>query len=179
MQDRALASTRKSCRKPTMEKSLSISDPLLLNGLFLQQALSPGSGRKHLFMPCSCFTWLRDRFENSGWIITFWFLSLRKLTLIKGSNYFQILTPLFHCHRGISGILLRKIKENKFLVLNLIKEHCAVQWQENRSLVHSLPAVLLQTFNWWDYKSKRSTNAWLPGVTWRFGKAPRKLSLQW
>lgn len=53
MQDRALACTRKSCRKLIMEKSLSISDPLLLNGLFIQQALSPGSGRKHLFMSCS------------------------------------------------------------------------------------------------------------------------------
>lgn len=87
-QDRALASTRKSCRKPIMEKPLSISDPLLLNGLFLQQALSPSCGRKHLFMSHSHFTWLRDRFENSGWIITFWFLSIRKLILIKGSNCF-------------------------------------------------------------------------------------------
>lgn len=46
MQDRKLPSARKSCRKGTMEKkqflSISVSDPILLKGLFLQQALARG-----------------------------------------------------------------------------------------------------------------------------------------
>ena len=86
MQDRALASSRKSCRKRTMQTSLSTPDPLLLTGLFLRQALCPGSG--HLVLVCSHYTWLRDRFENPGWVITCWFLSLRWLIFSKGSKHF-------------------------------------------------------------------------------------------
>lgn len=98
IQVRLLVSTRKSCRETLMVKNkikytLSIPDPLLLKGLFLQQALSPGNGRvfqtvegKPCFLPRSCFTWLRDRLENSDQKITVWFLCLRKSTLTKGSN---------------------------------------------------------------------------------------------
>lgn len=98
IQVRLLVSTRKSCRETLMVKknkkyTLSIPDPLLLKGLFLQQALSSGNGRvfqaaegKPCFLPRSRFTWLRDRLENSDQKITVWFLSLRKSTLTKGSN---------------------------------------------------------------------------------------------
>jgi len=93
MQDRKLPSARKSCRKGTMEKkqflSISVSDPILLKGLFLQQALArggfPSTGRKHYCPSYSHFTWLRDRSENSAQTITFWFLSLGKTILSKGS----------------------------------------------------------------------------------------------
>jgi len=47
----------------------------------------------------------------------------------------------------ISGILLRKTKENKFLGVNFIEEHRAVQRQENKSPARSLAAASLRTFS--------------------------------
>lgn len=104
MQDRALASERKSCRKLTMGKSLSISDPLLLNSLFLQQAL-----REYLFIFCSHFTWLRDRFENAGWIITFWFLSLKVNISQRKQMFLNIESTVSLSKRN----LWDSLKENK------------------------------------------------------------------